>query len=79
MAQLWQVPEVTDWWLPNEEGLTPLMREIRAFGKERMTSELDETTRKIRDISAIFSGLEAQPEVSAQPEVPAQLQVSAPT
>ena len=62
MAALWQVPEIHHWWLPNDEGFSPLLREIRAFSTERMAPDLDETTQKLRDISAVFSGLDIENE-----------------
>ena len=60
MAELWGLPEVQHWWLPNDEGFSPLVREIRAFSEQRTSVQIDESSEKLRDISAIFSGLEVQ-------------------
>jgi hypothetical protein len=61
MAEMWHEPEVNHWWLPNEEGFTPLLRDIRAFIKERAVayeeSKGDEFRDDLRDIKAIFSKL----------------------
>jgi hypothetical protein len=61
MAEIWHEPEVNHWWLPNEEGFTPLLRDIRAFIKERAVvydmSKGDEFRDDLRDIKAIFSKL----------------------
>ena len=60
MAEMWRLPEIHHWWLPNDEGFTPLLREIRAFSEQRTSAQIDQSSEKLRDISAIFSGLEVQ-------------------
>jgi hypothetical protein len=62
MAEMWGLPEISHWWLPNDEGFTPLLREIRAFGEQRTSQKLDQSSEKVRDISAIFSGIDARHE-----------------
>jgi hypothetical protein len=61
MAEMWREPDVNHWWLPNEEGFTPLLRDIRAFIKERTVayeeSKGDELRDDVRDMKAIFSKL----------------------
>ena len=61
MAEMWHEPEVNHWWLPNEEGFTPLLRDIRAFIKERAAAyeklSGDEMKDDVRDMKAIFSKL----------------------
>jgi Fungal specific transcription factor domain len=61
MAEMWREPDVNRWWLPHDEGFTPLLRDIRAFIKERaLTSEQlkgDELRDDVRDMKAIFSKL----------------------
>ena len=61
MAEMWHEPEVNRWWLPNEEGFTPLLRDIRVFIKERVAayekSKGDEVKDDVRDMKAIFSKL----------------------
>lgn len=65
MAEMWHLPEIHHWWLPNDEGFSPLLQEIRAFSQQRTSLQVDQSSEKIRDISAIFSGLEVeQPEGS---------------
>ena len=62
MADSWQSPETNQWWLPNNEGFTPLLRDIRAFIKERAdaydASQGDELRDDLRDMKAIFSKLD---------------------
>ncbi|RYP80966.1 hypothetical protein DL770_006042 [Monosporascus sp. CRB-9-2] len=55
MAEMFHDPTCEDWWLPNEEGLTPVLRSIRAFANERNTNPVSEQTENVREISAIFA------------------------
>jgi hypothetical protein len=61
MAEMWREPDVNHWWLPNDEGFTPLLHDIRAFIKERVVayeeSKRDELRDDVRDMKAIFSKL----------------------
>jgi hypothetical protein len=60
MAEMWCLPEIHHWWLANDEGFSPLLREIRAFSQQRTSVQIDQSSEKLRDISAIFSGLGVQ-------------------
>lgn len=42
MALLWGVPEVEDWWLPDREGYSSILREIRTFVEERVRKGREE-------------------------------------
>lgn len=61
MAVLWNVPEVEHWWLPNEEGFLPILKEIRKLIEERVRKAKEVNRGKagegddLRDIKAIFS------------------------
>jgi hypothetical protein len=61
MAEMWREPDVNRWWLPNDEGFSPLLRDIHAFMKERAVayeqSRGDELRDDVRDMKAIFSKL----------------------
>ncbi|KGQ00700.1 hypothetical protein PAAG_12633 [Paracoccidioides lutzii Pb01] len=39
MANLWKNPELTNWWLPKNEGYPNFVREIREWMKERVVLE----------------------------------------
>ncbi|KAI9710342.1 MAG: hypothetical protein M1820_002837 [Bogoriella megaspora] len=59
MSQHWGV-DVTDWWLPNNEGHPPILRLIREFLKDRMNAmnaPKDQFSQDVRDINGIFSTL----------------------
>jgi hypothetical protein len=61
MAEIWHEPDVNHWWLPNEEGFTPLLRDIRAFIKDRAVayeeSKRDDFRDGLRDMKVFFSKL----------------------
>src|SRR5436190_2549823 len=42
MADLWKMPELNDWWLPNGEEYPKIIHEIREWTKERKTDSMDE-------------------------------------
>lgn len=60
MAEMWRLPEINQWWLPNDDGFSSLLREIRGFSEQRTSLHIDQSSEKLRDISALFSGLESQ-------------------
>ena len=61
MAEMWRDPDVNRWWLPNDEGFSPLLREIRVFIQERAVAyeqlRGDELRDDVRDMNGIFSKL----------------------
>lgn len=60
MALLWGVPEVEDWWLPEQEGDLPILREIRKLIEERVRTGREEGKDggdDLRDIKAVFSSM----------------------
>lgn len=57
MAEMWQIPDLTQWWLPNNEGFHPVLQSIRAFSEERASNPSDDQGEDIRDMKMIFSKL----------------------
>ncbi|KAI0391078.1 hypothetical protein F5Y17DRAFT_471031 [Xylariaceae sp. FL0594] len=55
LAELFREPTCEQWWLPNEEGLSPILREIRAFADGRNGRLVTHKTAALREMSAIFS------------------------
>jgi hypothetical protein len=45
------------WWLPNDEGYTPIIRSIRSFVEERTSPAIDLPGEDLRDMKQIFSSL----------------------
>ncbi|KAI1818030.1 hypothetical protein GGS20DRAFT_598341 [Poronia punctata] len=57
LAELFRDPSCKHWWLPNEEGLFPILRDIRAFADARNGKLVTHQTEAVREMSAIFSDL----------------------
>ena len=57
MAEIFRDPSCIQWWLPNDEGLSPILRSIRAFADERNANPVSQQTESLREISAIFAKL----------------------
>lgn len=55
MAEIFREPSCIQWWLPNDEGLSPVLRNIRVFADERNANPVSQQTEAIREISAIFA------------------------
>ncbi|OAT02350.1 C6 finger domain-containing protein, variant [Blastomyces dermatitidis ER-3] len=54
MADLWQLPELNHWWLPNEEGYPRIVNEIRDWTSERELKPRDTFREDIRDLKTMF-------------------------
>ena len=54
MAELWGLPELLQWWLPNDEGYPPIVRSIRSFIEDR-PHHLQPQGEDMRNMKAIFS------------------------
>ncbi|KAK2765135.1 hypothetical protein FQN54_008834 [Arachnomyces sp. PD_36] len=53
-ADLWQDPEMLNWWLPNEEGYPQVIKEIRSWVEERTTHPRDNFRGDLRDMKTLF-------------------------
>ncbi|KAK2591640.1 hypothetical protein QQS21_010654 [Conoideocrella luteorostrata] len=59
MAQLFRDPSCAHWWLPNNEGLTPILQAIRMFADERNTAAVNAQHENIREVRHLFAKMEA--------------------
>lgn len=55
MAELFQEPSCIQWWLPDNEGFSPILRSIRAFADERNATAVSTETENIREVKHIFA------------------------
>lgn len=55
MAELFQDESCVRWWLPNDEGFTPILQSIRAFADERNATAASTQGEVIRKIRHVFS------------------------
>ena len=58
MAELWGIPEVNEWWLPDEGTCPPVVRSIRSFMENRLPqAESESRSEDQRNIKGFFSQL----------------------
>lgn len=55
MVELWDIPEIHHWWLPNDENYPPIIRSIRDFIEDRTTKPRDQPSEDLREIKGILS------------------------
>lgn len=54
LAAMWQLPEIQHWWLPNDEGYSEIIREIRTMSEERLNQPRDDFHENVRDMKSLF-------------------------
>ena len=58
MAELWGIPEINEWWLPDEGICPPVVRGVRSFLGNRLPhTEGESRSEDQRNIKGIFSRL----------------------
>ncbi|KAJ5087544.1 hypothetical protein N7456_011160 [Penicillium angulare] len=57
LSAIWQLPELNHWWLPNEEGFSDLIRDIRAMTDDRLKQPRDDFRSNVRDMKSMFWSL----------------------
>ncbi|KAL7627559.1 hypothetical protein AAE478_001752 [Parahypoxylon ruwenzoriense] len=67
MAEIFRDPSCIQWWLPNDEGLRPVLRSIRAFADERNANPVSQQTESLREMSAIFAKMRLDHELDETP------------
>ena len=72
MAELWNDSEITRWWLPNDEGYTPIIRSIRTFIEERTLKPRNQSSEDVRNMKGVFS------KMSLSDESPSESQKNSP-
>lgn len=53
MSELFHDDSCARWWLPNDEGFSPILQNIRAFADERNAAAVvtqPENTRRLRNV-----------------------------
>lgn len=77
MAELFRDPSCSQWWLPNDEGLIPIVRSIRDFADARNGNPVTQQTEALREISAIFSTMRIDGDDSPSPSEPINISTAA--
>lgn len=58
MAELFREPSCVHWWLPHNEGFSPVLRAIRDFADERNAAAVTAQQESLREVRHIFAKLE---------------------
>ena len=58
MSQLFRDPACERWWLPNDEGFSPILQSIRAFADERNAAAVTAQQESLREVQHIFAKLQ---------------------
>ncbi|PHH72276.1 hypothetical protein CDD82_6050 [Ophiocordyceps australis] len=58
MAELFGDRSCAHWWLPNGEGLTPVLQSVRAFADERNAAAVNAQQENLREVRHLFAKLE---------------------
>ncbi|KAM0328199.1 hypothetical protein ACHAQA_005606 [Verticillium albo-atrum] len=58
MGQLFGAPECERWWLPNDEGFSPLLQAIRNLADERNATAINAQEENLREVRHVFAKME---------------------
>jgi hypothetical protein len=58
MAELFQDQTCVRWWLPDDEGLTPVLKSLRMFADERNATAVTAQSENLREIRHIFAKMQ---------------------
>jgi len=65
MAELFRDSSCIRWWLPNDDGFTPIIQNVRAFADERNATAVSAQGENVRQIRNVFSKMHIGPPVDA--------------
>ncbi|KAH6607479.1 hypothetical protein Trco_003792 [Trichoderma cornu-damae] len=57
MAEIFGDPSCVHWWLPNDEGFTPILQSIRSFADERNARAVNTQQVNLREVKHLFDKL----------------------
>ncbi|KAF4975826.1 hypothetical protein FZEAL_7445 [Fusarium zealandicum] len=67
MAEMFREPSCVQWWLPNGEGFSPMLQNIRNFADERNAAAVTAQQENLREVRHIFAKLSLMDEANASP------------
>lgn len=65
MSKAWDV-DVDEWWLPDGEGQTDILRQIRIFVEDRKREKSDHLSRELANMNGIFAALKLNDDKSSE-------------
>lgn len=57
MAEIFGDPSCAHWWLPNDQGFTPILQSIRSFADGRNARAVTSQQVNIREVKHLFDKL----------------------
>lgn len=57
MAEIFGDPSCAHWWLPNDQGFTPILQSIRSFADERNARAVNSQQVNLREVKHLFDKL----------------------
>lgn len=57
MAEIFGDPSCAHWWLPNDQGFTPILQSIRSFADERNARAGNSQQVNLREVKHLFDKL----------------------
>lgn len=58
MAELFRDQSCVHWWLPNDEGYTEILQNVRVFADERNATAVTAQSENLREIRHIFGQMQ---------------------
>ncbi|KAK8868071.1 Sterol uptake control protein 2 [Apiospora arundinis] len=69
MALIFRDPSCIRWWIPNDDGFTPILQETRAFADERNGVPVSKQSEDVRDMASVFAKMRLDYEGEQSPTV----------
>ena len=60
MGELFGDESCTRWWLPEDEGFSPVLQSIRAFADERNATAVITQSESLRDVRQVFAKMDIE-------------------
>ncbi|KAL2754286.1 hypothetical protein ACRALDRAFT_2043311 [Sodiomyces alcalophilus JCM 7366] len=58
MGEMFREPSCARWWLPNDEGYTPVLQAVRSLADERNAAAINAQQENLREVRHIFAKLD---------------------
>lgn len=58
LGELFNAPYCAHWWLPNDEGFTPILQATRNLADERNAAAIDAQQENLREVHHVFAKLQ---------------------
>lgn len=55
MAEVFREPSCVRWWLPDDDGFSPILQSIRNFADERNAAAMNAQQESLREVQHIFA------------------------